>query len=1123
MPADYRRLGRMLSLSADGNPITNIGNVNTDFDTNGGLKLNTTLSFLAGGSNTMTFTKAGDGGSRTITFPDSSDTVATLAATQTLTNKTFTSPAVNSATIIGGTATGLTDLDLAAGNRTIFDTVGANTLTIGAANTTVVVAGDFTVTGTNTTVSSTVIVADPLVALATDNTANAVDIGFFGRYRTNGTNLYTGFVWDASASKYILFHGNQAAPTTTVNTSGTGYTASTLVLGTLESANIAAHTLTGKLTAGSSEIEGTNFDINGGTVDAITSLTVANNVDIGSYDLRASTLTADSLTSGRVIFAGTNGVLSDDSDFTFSTDTLTVTNIAAFTLTGKLTANAEVEGSNFDINGGTIDGVTITSPTLQGTINPGTGLTLPAVTLSGNLSRAGDQTIALTGNAHRTLTVQNTTSTRVAHILTDGQLKFMNNTDYSISLSGTPTADRTITFPDATDTAVLLAATQTLSNKTLSTPVINNAVLTAPEINDTSSDHQYTFGVSELTADRTVTLPLLTGNDVFVFAAHAQTLTNKTLTSPTINAGTINNITAISIANNVDVGDYTIRANNFLADSHTSSRVFFAGTNGALTSDSDFTFVTDTLTVTKIGSFEAAGAINFATQAMTNVNIDSGDIASGVTINGNAATATEATNITAVANNSTDETVYPTFVDGATGTQGIETDTGLSYNPSSGALTSASFSGALTGNVTGNVSGSSGSTTGNAATATEATNITAVANNSTNETVYITFVDGATGTQGIETDTGLSYNPSTGALTATSFTGTVSGNIDTATRLATPRTIGGVSFDGTANIVPNTITVTDSTDTTSFIAMFDSATGDLAPKTDAGITYNAGTGMLTATGFTGPLTGNASGSAATVTGAAQSAITSLGTLTTLATSGSVYINDTANANSTIGLTINQGANDNTILALKSSDVAHGRTDVAETDTFGELLKSHGASGGLLVRGIKDGDGTAGQAVLVEGILNEAADTTHSASGIGVVNISSYIGTGSGRTNVGSNGNLLAIQNGTTTRFIFDSEGDFFADASINNDFYDSYNDPVLVRDLDLAITERFDDWVQYNRADIEKAKLAHFDEDGKPFVNWTRVWKLHNGAIWQLNEKIERLEQENKELKTAIDKILPES
>ena len=45
--------------------------------------------------------------------------------------------------------------------------------------------------------------------------------------------------------------------------------------------------------------------------------------------------------------------------------------------------------------------------------------------------------------------------------------------------------------------------------------------------------------------------------------------------------------------------------------------------------------------------------------------------------------------ITATANNSTDETVFPTFVDGATGTQGLETDTGFTYNPSSGLLTIA--------------------------------------------------------------------------------------------------------------------------------------------------------------------------------------------------------------------------------------------------------------------------------------------------------------------------------------------------------------------------------------------------------------------------------------------------
>ena len=61
---------------------------------------------------------------------------------------------------------------------------------------------------------------------------------------------------------------------------------------------------------------------------------------------------------------------------------------------------------------------------------------------------------------------------------------------------------------------------------------------------------------------------------------------------------------------------------------------------------------------------------------------------------------------------------------------------------------------------------------GLAATATEAANVTAVANNTANETVFVTFVDGATGTQGIETDTDLTYNPSTGLLGFVGVSGT---------------------------------------------------------------------------------------------------------------------------------------------------------------------------------------------------------------------------------------------------------------------------------------------------------------------------------------------------------------
>ena len=55
---------------------------------------------------------------------------------------------------IGGTdttLTGLTDIDLTSGDKTIFDGVGANNLTIGAGTTTVVIPGDLQVTGTTTT------------------------------------------------------------------------------------------------------------------------------------------------------------------------------------------------------------------------------------------------------------------------------------------------------------------------------------------------------------------------------------------------------------------------------------------------------------------------------------------------------------------------------------------------------------------------------------------------------------------------------------------------------------------------------------------------------------------------------------------------------------------------------------------------------------------------------------------------------------------------------------------------------------------------------------------------------------------------------------------------------------
>ena len=129
-----------------------------------------------------------------------------------------------------------------------------------------------------------------------------------------------------------------------------------------------------------------------------------------------------------------------------------------------------------------------------------------------------------------------------------------------------PTADRTITLPNLTGTVSLITATETLTNKTLTSPIVNSPVLTTPQINDTSANHQYVVAVSELAADRNVTLPLLTGDDEFTFNAHTQTLSNKTLVDP--------------IANNLKIGG--VSGGSVLLDSNSNEHLTFATTTGAV-------------------------------------------------------------------------------------------------------------------------------------------------------------------------------------------------------------------------------------------------------------------------------------------------------------------------------------------------------------------------------------------------------------------------------------------------------------------------------------------------------------------------------------------------------------
>ena len=152
---------------------------------------------------TITWTQP-SGDDRVLSIPalGAADTFVFLAATQTLTNKTLTAP-----TVSGGTITGITDLDMAVGNRTIFDTVAANTLTIGAANTTISIPGDLTVSGSTTTVNTTTLnVADNLFYMNSDFTGSATEDSGLVIERGDDTNV--AFVWDESKDEFAMVTTN---------------------------------------------------------------------------------------------------------------------------------------------------------------------------------------------------------------------------------------------------------------------------------------------------------------------------------------------------------------------------------------------------------------------------------------------------------------------------------------------------------------------------------------------------------------------------------------------------------------------------------------------------------------------------------------------------------------------------------------------------------------------------------------------------------------------------------------------------------------------------------------------------------------------------------------------------
>ena len=235
------------------------------------------------------------------------------------------------------------------------------------------------------------------------------------------------------------------------------------------------------------------------------------------------------------------------------------------------------------------------------------------------------------------------------------------------------------------------------------------------------------------------------------------------------------------------------------------------------------------------------------------------------------------------------------------------------------------------------------------------------------------------------------------------------------------------------------------------------------------------------------------------------------------------IGDTDNAKLSIGITINQGANDNEILALKSSDVAHGVTGVTETDTYGLLKKISGAAGGLDVAGFIESASTVG--LRLSGTSGE--DTSDTSGSNAMVRISANKINGTAQAAVGATGNILAVQNQATTRMILKGNGDMHI-TNTTLISLDGEDDVSMVRafqrsasdGLGMVMTE-WDKNVTANEEDLRRVGVLSSTSD---FVIQQRMNSLLGGSVWQLHvaqkEMQKVYETEIAELKGQLDLLM---